>query len=300
MFDMRRTMEEPLKRTLSGGVAVVAVVSAAFLMPSLGVCILLAAISTLAILEFYRLMEMTGVKSFKGLGVLSGGLVIVVTWISRMQEIGGRWEPEPALLAMLVVAVFLRLFPQKHNGRPLHTAASTVFGVLYVSVLFNYLTKLLYAWEPAGVLSPVGPTGRLFFFYLLAVVKFSDIGAYLVGSRWGRHKLIPRISLGKTMEGCAGGVASGLVASLVFFLAGQGRMGAVSMSALDAAVLGILLPLLGLAGDLSESVLKRSAGMKDSSSIIPGLGGVLDILDSMLFTVPALYFYAVHVLASPT
>lgn len=288
-------MDKLVKRIPSGLIVVTAITLAAFCIPSLGVCILLATISTLALLEFYHLLGLTGIPSFRGLGVLFGVLIIIATWASHILVIGDQWEP--VLLAALVVAVSIRQLPQKRNGQPLATVAGTVLGVLYVPLLFNYFTKLVFSWEPPGTLGFVSTTGRLLFFYLLAVVKLSDVGAYLIGSRWGRHKLIPRISPGKTWEGCFGGIGFGFIASLVFFLVCRGQLGCVTLHGLDAVVLGVLLPTIGMVGDLTESVLKRTAGVKDSSSLVPGLGGALDILDSLLFAVPVLYVYTAYVLA---
>ena len=167
-------MEKLTKRIPSGALVLLAVILPAFRLPSLGVCILLITISSLALLEFYRLLELTGGKAFKWVGVLFGAMIIAATWASRALETGTRWELEPVLLAALAITVFLRLFPQKNNDQPLVTAACTVFGVLYASVLFNYFTKLVFAWEPGGIANFVGVTGRRFFFYQLAVVKFSD------------------------------------------------------------------------------------------------------------------------------
>ncbi len=290
------TMEKLAKRTPSAVLVVLAVVLPAFWMPSLGVCILLVTISTLALLEFYHLLERTGGKSFQWLGMIFGMLLIVATWLELSLETTFRLSPEPVVLATMVLALFLRLFPQKMNGDPLATAACTIFGVLYVTMLFNFFTKLVFTWEPPGLLGFTGKTGRLLFFYLLAVVKTSDIGAYFIGSKWGRHKLIPRISPGKTWEGSIGGILSGLAGSIVFHLICGGKLGQVTMGWFDVLTLGLFLPLLGMAGDLSESMLKRSGGIKDSSGIVPGMGGVLDILDSLLFAVPALYIYAAYVL----
>jgi phosphatidate cytidylyltransferase len=135
--------------------------------------------------------------------------------------------------------------------------------------------------------------------YLILVVKASDIGAYLVGSTCGRHKLFPRVSPGKTWEGLAGGLATGVLMSVLF--CAWLRLGPVDphttaaghlvIGPVDAWVLGFLLSAIGVLGDLIESLLKRSAGLKDSGNHVPGMGGVLDVLDSLLFAAPALYFY---------
>jgi len=130
---------------------------------------------------------------------------------------------------------------------------------------------------------------RFLFIYLLAVTKFSDVGAYVIGSLIGRHKMIPRISPGKTWEGFAGAILTSLVFSVVLTWAMGNRVHAISFT--DSIVLGLLLPLVSVLGDLAESAVKRDASIKDSGQSIPGIGGALDLIDSILFTAPVLYFY---------
>ncbi len=285
-------------RIASGFILCLAVVLTAFWMPSTGDCILLVTISTLALLEFYHLLDLTGIPCFRIIGVLFGILIIASTWIlSVMNVMANVAEWEMFLLTALVITILIRQFPQKLNVQPVATIACTLLGILYVPFLFNYLTKLLFSWESPGMLGCVGTTGRILFFYLICVVKFSDIGAYVIGSHFGRHRLIPRISPGKTWEGCGAGIGCGLIMSLVFFWIVDGQFGSVIMTSRDALILGVLLPLFGMVGDLTESMLKRAAGVKDSGIIIPGMGGVLDVLDSLLFAVPVFYIYVKYILA---
>lgn len=142
-------------------------------------------------------------------------------------------------------------------------------------------------------MQPVGPTGRMMVLYLVGVVKISDVGAYFSGCTLGRHKLYPRLSPKKTWEGLAGGVISSLIVSLLFYVLAGGRLGVLHLGLIDALVLGCILPVVGVLGDLFESLLKRASGLKDSGSTIPGMGGLLDVFDSLLFGAPVLYAYAV-------
>ena len=121
------------------------------------------------------------------------------------------------------------------------------------------------------------------------MTKFSDVGAYVIGSLFGRHKMIPRISPGKTWEGFAGAILTSLAISvaLTYFMGTASRRSRLT----DSIVLGLLLPLVSVVGDLAESVVKRDASIKDSGRSIPGIGGALDLIDSILFTAPVLYFY---------
>ena len=232
------------------------------------------------------------------MGVIASVLLIAGTWLSfTLKTAALAGEHELIILFVTIIAILIRQFPQKNNDQPLATMACTLFGILYVPFLFNYFTKLAFTWECPSWLNPIGPTGRWLVFYLIAVVKFTDIGAFVIGSRLGRHKLILRISPGKTWEGFIGGVAVGLLVSLfVFFLAG-GHFGVITMRIYDAIFLGILLPVMGTVGDLTESMLKRAANSKDAGRLLPGMGGALDVLDSLLFGAPALYMYIKIMLA---
>jgi phosphatidate cytidylyltransferase len=128
------------------------------------------------------------------------------------------------------------------------------------------------------------------------VTKFSDVGAYVVGSLIGRHKMIPRISPGKTWEGFVGAIVTSLVISIALTQAMGERMQALSFT--SSIVLGLLLPLISVVGDLAESVIKRDASIKDSGQTIPGIGGALDLIDSILFTAPVLYVYLQFTMAA--
>lgn len=287
------------KRLLSGPSLIAAILIIAYWAPSASIGTLLAAIAVLALWEFYQLLDRQGIPSFRIMGAAFGVALIILTWGSysfRLANLAS--EQEMFVMFSLVIAILLRQFPQKNNQQPLATMACTLLGFLYVPFLFNYFTKLAFAWEPSGWLGTVSTTSRLLIFYLIAVVKFTDIGAFLIGSRWGRHKLIPRISPSKTWEGVIGGVAAGLLTSLIFCWALNGQLGSLNMALHDAIILGIFLPIMGILGDLTESMLKRAAQVKDTNKLIPGMGGVLDVLDSLLFAAPALFIYAKYILAA--
>ncbi|NUN94085.1 MAG: phosphatidate cytidylyltransferase, partial [Verrucomicrobiae bacterium] len=137
-----------------------------------------------------------------------------------------------------------------------------------------------------------GP-GWLFIFYLVVVTKFCDIGAYLTGRLFGRHPLAPSISPKKTWEGLLGGFVVAFAASVSAYEYLKPRVSAVGFGYADAVLLGILLGGMGVIGDLAESVIKRQANAKDSGGVLPGIGGALDLIDSLLFTVPVLYAWLV-------
>jgi len=199
----------------------------------------------------------------------------------------GRHELIAAVIAALVVIEFLvQLFGNAGNEDFSHvvpSAAVKTFGVLYVAVLGGYIVALAVIESPI----PKLPAKLLTLFFI--IVFAGDTGAYYTGRTLGRRKLAPRVSPGKTVEGLIGGLAGNVIAALVahftFF---------PELKIEHAIPLAVVMGLLGVAGDLCESMLKRGAKAKDAGKLIPGHGGVLDRLDSMLFNAPLLYyFYAV-------
>jgi phosphatidate cytidylyltransferase len=238
--------------------------------------------------EFYRAQEEKGHKVFKQSGLFCGALLFFMTWWflihkqtvedARLIHFGIE-----LVLGFSVLGAFIRLVVwQEEHRAPITTAALTILGLMYVPFLFNFVALLAF-------MPPDPAENRFLLIYLLAVTKFSDVGAYVVGSMIGRHKMIPRISPGKTWEGFGGAILTSLVISVVLTHFMEGR--APSLSFTSSVVLGILLPLISVVGDLAESVVKRDASIKDSGHTIPGIGGVLDLIDSILFTAPVLYFY---------
>jgi phosphatidate cytidylyltransferase len=151
--------------------------------------------------------------------------------------------------------------------------------MLYVSWLFSYVVLLRQLSD--------GPD---YVFYLFGVVWLGDAAALIVGRLLGRHRLAPRLSPGKTIEGAVGGFLGSLCGAI---LGGRWLLGHLTLS--QCIALGCLLAVLGQLGDLSESLLKRSSGVKDSAVLIPGHGGILDKVDGILFGAPALYYYVLYV-----
>jgi len=181
----------------------------------------------------------------------------------------------PILFATLTAVISVPLLSRSPLEQSLRDGAMTLFGVLYLGLTLGPLsmTRLL-------------PLGEWLIFFLLLVTWASDTGAYYIGTLYGRHRLAPAISPKKTVEGLVGGLIGAIIVAYAarwWFLP--------ELSGLDCLVLAILLTITGLWGDLTESAMKRSAGIKDSGGILPGHGGMLDRLDSLLFTAPAFYYY---------
>ncbi|HMP72531.1 MAG TPA: CDP-archaeol synthase [Kiritimatiellia bacterium] len=256
-----------------------------FLHPVMVLIVLLLACG-LAMWEFYALLEAGQLPHFKALGMVCGLVLVAGTWMAmqlpRLEVV--RYDVEPFLLFLILTAVIFRQMVSRKSDRAWGAMAGTLIGILYAGFLFNFLTKLLTAFGDTE--------GRFLLLYLVVVVKATDIGAYFIGCEFGRNKLWPKISPAKTWEGGAGGLLAGLVASALFYLIGQKGSGTLDFQLYHALLLAPLLSITGILGDLVESLFKRAAGVKDSGTYIKGMGGFLDVLDSLLFTAPVLYIFA--------
>jgi phosphatidate cytidylyltransferase len=175
-------------------------------------------------------------------------------------------------------------------GKSVVQLATTILTFAYVGLLLSFLVQLR-AIEPGGDRAS-RQWGLIALVSLIAIVKAGDIGAYTVGRLFGRHKMTPILSPGKTWEGAAGALAvAALAAWLIMKLWAEAHPSLPASAARTIAwlIYGMLLGMVGLLGDLAESLLKRDLGRKDSSSWMPGFGGVLDVLDSILFAAPVSY-----------
>jgi phosphatidate cytidylyltransferase len=236
-------------------------------------------------------VEKRGLVCFKEWGVVGGLLLMGSTFVYLSGALGAQSQPakandfETGFLILFVLGLCVRQFCCRDNPAGLLAISTTLFGLMYVPWLLNFVQKINFFPRADG---------RLYLIYFLAVTKFSDTGAYLTGSLFGKHPLSPRISPGKTWEGFAGALAFSTAASLgLAALAGPRLTG---MNWGHAAVLGLLLGAAAALGDLIESLFKREAGVKDSGQFFPGIGGILDVLDSPLFNAPLMYLYLRHVL----
>jgi phosphatidate cytidylyltransferase len=227
---------------------------------------LVLVLSAVAQWEFTRMFERDGEAVYPWIGLLAG-LAVTASFLVE--------GAVPVVLTAVVVVVVT--VPVVGRRSPAWGAtALTLLGVAYVNWLLGYAIWLRRL--------PAGPAWIVF---LLAVTWLGETAAYLVGSRMGRHKLAPVISPAKTIEGAvAQAIVSVAAAGLVFRLLFPGRPLGPGLAA------GLLLGVLGQFGDLAESALKRSAHTKDTGGVIPGHGGLLDRLDSLLFNTPALFYYA--------
>jgi len=189
------------------------------------------------------------------------------------------------VLAISMVVFFLLHFSDTTDA--LYAIAVDFFGVAYVAAPLSLMLGVLYPSPHLGV----PQEGRFWLVYLILVTKITDVGAYFVGRLWGRKKLSPTLSPKKTVEGAIAGFIAAVLASMLIYYAGSRLFdGHFSLSFSESIWLGMLIGVFGQIGDLAESLLKRDAVVKDSNTL-PGLGGVLDMVDSLLFTTPIVYFF---------
>ena len=246
-----------------------------------GALFLVAVISVLTLREFYQLMAAAGWAPFAGLGMFFGALITLAPFIEA--RLGAPAHP---LLALATVVFAIRIVAERPPEKRVEALASTVFGLVYVALLLQYLVRILTPL-PADTISA---DGRLLLcLWLIAVAKFCDVGALLTGLAIGKHKMSPTISPKKTWEGAVGGVLTSIViGALVAWLA-RGELGSV-LSPLRAALIAGPIAVIAIISDLVESVIKRRAALKDSGHVIPGIGGMFDLSDSLLLTAPVAYF----------
>jgi phosphatidate cytidylyltransferase len=249
--------------------------------------ILCCSISTIALWEFYLMLEKGGVKTFKRMGLIGGIALSAGSWWFCLNYIEYTNTFEVLVLITIVISLFVRQICTSNNPRGIETIGATLAGIIYIPWLFNFLPKIKFLYFHDGKEGP----GWLFVFYVVVATKFCDIGAYAFGRLFGKHKMIPRISPNKTWEGLVGGLLTAVIASVVAFYYMEKRIGVSGFSLRDSIALGIILGILGVLGDLSESLIKREMNVKDSGELLPGIGGALDLIDSLLFTAPALYAY---------
>jgi len=250
-----------------------AVILIIFRLPEWGFCLVIAGFVTFSELEFFRMVENKKIFVYKYFGTIVGGLVPVVIFMGNsLPELKNL---ETIFIVVACLLTFTLQFIRKDGKRDhIVSMAVTLFSLFYIAWFFSFLIKIKLLANGAGLVA-----------FVVFVTKSADIGAYLIGSRIGEKELIPRISPNKTREGTLGGIVVSTIVAVV-----MGRF-FTAFSVPHLLLLGVILGTLGQVGDLFESLIKRDCGIKDSAPYIAGIGGVLDVIDSLLFTVPAFYLY---------
>ena len=277
-----------MTRVLSALVLLPVVIGTIWFLPAQGTLILATVAGVLAFGEYRHLADALKISVPYGIGATAVVLVCSAMWFSGQpyddivssDGIAHAVMAPNAVALVLLAALVVTGATSVASGRPypgvLADAAATAFAPIYLGLQLGALAAIRAEWAGGG---------RLPLLLLLAVIVVSDSAQYYTGRAFGKRPLSPAISPKKTVEGAIGGVVFGTAA---FAVGGSYLFGAPFWA---LALLGAAISLLGIVGDLFESLLKRSAGVKDSSQLIPGHGGVLDRIDSWLFAAPVYYMF---------
>jgi phosphatidate cytidylyltransferase len=250
--------------------------------------LVISAMALASLWEYFRMLDRDGIPNFQLTALICATVFLVGSFHDAgTKDAAHGLDFELAVLVLFLIVMFARqMFASMRDREPLQTMAYTLFGLMWIPWMFNFITKILFLTPR----TPEGdPTGQFYVLFLLMVTKFSDMGAYVFGSLFGRHKFVPHISPKKTWEGFAGALFASLLAAFGLHALIPQKLAALHMP--DLLALGLLLGFAAVVGDLAESIVKRSAHSKDSGGVLPGIGGTLDLIDSLLFTAPLMYFY---------
>ncbi len=271
------------KRIILGLSLAVIICSAVLFIPAgnIAVLLVLMAVCGLAMQEVYELMEKGELPASKKMGMTSGLLFVAATWVTLKYEL-----PESVLwsaLLLIFLVNFFRIFLYSDARIAVRNVTGTMFGLVYVALFWSFFVRL---YMDGGADAPTRTA-----FYLILAVKWGDAGAYFIGSRFGKRSLAPAISPNKSWEGLFGGILFSCVVGGLWWWLSKGTLGPSQFPLYHALILGIVLPIIGTLGDLVESLFKRAVDVKDSGAIAHGMGGMLDMIDSLLFTAPFMYIY---------
>ncbi len=282
---VRESMGEKLSHRVIIGVIFVPLII--FLIYFGGVPLLLftLGVGLLSLREFYELAAVKGFIGNRQVGYVLGGLVIISFYLETVSRI-------PSLVVFILVAGFLTILGFEvlrsgSTGVHLSNVTVTFTGVIYTCATTGFIVLLR---ELPRISGAPREEGAAYLYLPFLITWVADTGAYFSGRKFGRIKLAPRVSPGKSLEGAVGGI---ITAALSAVLARYWF--APFLTTVQALILAILVATAGIFGDLAESLLKRDSSLKDSSSLIPGHGGLLDRFDSLFFAVPVAYYFIVIV-----
>jgi len=260
---------------------------------------LIAVASAIGAWELFRIARASGAAPLDNIGIAAAGIAPLVVHSAYL----GLYKPDrlgPTSIAAVFVLILLAIaiWARGVTGKPLSSVAITAFGVAYTGGMLSFGYALRYhpyGFAPAtltfGTKQLEVPSGGLLLLLPVLVTWASDIGAYAVGRAIGKHKLIPSVSPGKTIEGAIGGLLGSMLVAWLYtrFLMQPTPHLGFKYPPAGVLLFGGLISVAAQVGDLVESLLKREAGVKDSSQLLPGHGGILDRCDSLLFVLPISY-----------
>ena len=272
-----------LKRTLTTLVLWAVILSLLYFVGAHAAVWMVFLMAVVSVHEFNKLTRAIGHHPFAKMSVVLAGLMIVVPFYTAI------WFPKIGvttsdLLMVGVIATAIRILGERDPVTRVETIASTLFALVYVPFMLGYFTRIIGEYT-----APNPSSGVLLFVWVIIVTKLCDTGALLTGMACGKHKMTPVISPKKTWEGFVGGIiTSALISALFAWL--FARWLPAGFTPLFAALVALPIAVIGVAGDLVESIIKRRADIKDSGNLAPGIGGMFDITDSLILTAPAAFW----------
>ncbi len=299
-----------LARRILFAVAAIPVAIAVIWIGDAALAALLGIIAAIGAWELFRIARAGGATPLERLGIPLAAAVPLIVHAHRLGIADARFDARPRFgdglgqvvnvvakgivapftmsltgAAVVVLAIFsVAIWRRGVSGKPLTSVAVTVFGIIYTGGMLSYGYAIRY--HPYAV-GPAAGTALIFLPLLLTWAQ--DTGAYAIGRTLGRHKLIPKVSPGKTVEGAIGGIVVTVLVCWLYVRYALVPFAQLALTITDVVLFAILISVAAQVGDLAESLIKREAGVKDSSRIIPGHGGVLDRFDSLLFVLPIAY-----------
>ena len=249
-------------------------------------------ITVMGLSEFYQLIEAKGAHPLRGFGIIAGASLPVVAFV-------GSEYHATILMSAVLLGVMVAQLGKARISESLASISGTFFGVFYVGWLLSHAIVLRDfhrvaqgKWGDVAVAGILPEVGIFYLFFTVAIVIAGDAGAYFAGRAYGRRKLAPKISPAKTVEGALGAVVAGIGVGLgskaVFEILIPGVT--VQIGWVVCGVLAVIISVVGIIGDLVESLLKRDAAVKDTGILLPGTGGILDRADSSLLAIPVMYY----------
>jgi phosphatidate cytidylyltransferase len=249
-------------------------------------------VTILGLSEFYQLIEAKGAHPLRGFGTIAGASLPVVAFVGNEYHV-------TILMSAVLLGVMVAQLGKARISDALASISGTFFGVFYVGWLFSHAIVLRDfhrvaqgKWGDIAVAGILPEVGIFYLLFTAAIVIAGDAGAYFSGRAYGRHKLAPTISPAKTVEGALGAVVAGVAVGFACKVAFEFLIPGVTAQIgwVLCGVLAVLLAVVGIVGDLVESLLKRDAAVKDTGMLLPGTGGILDRVDSNLLAIPVMYY----------
>lgn len=274
-----------LSRTLSTiGLWLFVIIALLVFQTSAGVWII-SILSFFTLWELFLLLENMGYQPYKRAGLISGLVIILGSYYIPIWSGMTQMEVGSELLALTTFALCLSIMTPQGFSTKMRTLIPTLFGILYIPFMMHFFVLIALGFDSGDHMDQ---SGLFLVLWLIITAKFTDVGGLLIGKSFGKKKLAPSISPGKTLEGTAGGIVVASLCGTIFLLIFRNQF-PPHFTILSSLVLGPIIAVVAVISDLVESAIKRRANVKDSGSIIPGIGGAFDLSDSLILTAPVGY-----------